>query len=221
MFNLKTSCIIAGLAFILSFLIGVISGSSFPAVILRPFVFSIFFFLFSGLISLVVGRFLPELLEEKTAKTNPELVIPGARINITEDTPAVPGMVYASPDESDEEVGDISLVIKDKEKPADSIEEVQGLPGMDQTGQSGYNSKGVSASSSGSGDSFDALPDLESLVGAFLPSSAKEEEVIQEYSSSEPVRRSVTGNKPSKMETDFNPKELAAGIRTVLKKDEG
>jgi hypothetical protein len=53
-----------------------------------------------------------------------------------------------------------------------------------------------------------------------MPSLQKEEEEIEEFSSSEPVKRS-SGNIPQKMDVDFNPKELAAGIRTVLKKDEG
>jgi len=108
-FNLKICSITAILAFVLSLLIGIISSTSFPAVILRPLVFGIFFFLFSGLISLLVGRFLPELMDDDAVE--PQLIIPGSKINITEDTPAVPGMVYAHPDDSDEELGDITQMV--------------------------------------------------------------------------------------------------------------
>jgi hypothetical protein len=91
--------------------------------------------------------------------------------------------------------------------------------GMDQIGQTGY-SELQEPGSSGSGDS-DGLADLESVVGAFMPSSQDEEEEFLEYSSSEPSKRTAIGNKPQKLESDFNPKELAVGIRNVLKKDEG
>ena len=228
MFNLKISGIIAGTAFILSLLIGIMSRSSFPALILRPFIFGVAFFLFTAFVSLMVGHFLPELLEERVS--DPEITMPGSRINISEETPAVPGMVYARPDDSDEEMGDISQITSAGSKPFNSglegqnnlgRQEISSGQGMDQTEQNGYTSYEGSKSSSDSGDSFDTLPDLESLVGAFMPSSMKEDEEVQEYSSSEPSKRSPIGNKAQKMDADFNPKELAAGIRTILKKEEG
>jgi hypothetical protein len=58
------------------------------------------------------------------------------------------------------------------------------------------------------------------LAGALLPSSGKEEET-QDYSSSEPSERPRAGNKAQKMDVDFSPKDLAAGIRTILKSEEG
>jgi hypothetical protein len=39
-------------------------------------------------------------------------------------------------------------------------------------------------------------------------------------STPEPERK-ASGNKPMKLEGDFDPKEIAAGIRTVLKKEKG
>ena len=222
MFNLRISLIVASLAFVLSFFIGILFRSSFPAMVLRPLVFGVFFFLFSGFVSLIVSRFLPELLDDDAGE--PQLIIPGSRINISEETPAVPGMAYARPDDSDEELGDITNMMAGAAKASDSDsdddEEAPTRPGMDQTAQAGY-TKQAELGSPDRGESFDSLPDLESLVGAFLPSSGEEEEEVQEYSSSEPAKRQFVGNKPQKMDVDFNPKELAAGIRTVLKKDEG
>jgi hypothetical protein len=73
---------------------------------------------------------------------------------------------------------------------------------------------------------MDVLPDLDSLAGAFLPNSGEEAEDAPEYSTpaapaapSTPARRPSASSKGQKMEGDFNPKELAEGIRTILKKE--
>ena len=215
MFNPRINSIVAGSALILSLLIGILSNSSFPTIIVRPIIFAVFFFFFTGLVSSLVSRFLPELIDGEIRA--PELIVPGSRIDITEDAPIAPGVAFARPDESNEEMGDISELMEGGSK---KLEPEINTQTMDQTEQNVYTDIKVSGSLSENGDSFDALPDLEGLVGAFLPSSGEQEEEIQEYSSSEPVKRSVSGNKSQKMDVDFHPKELAAGIRTVLKKDD-
>ena len=228
MINIKTSSIVAGLTFILSLLIGIISRTSFPTLILRPLIFGVFFFLFSGLISLLVVRFLPELLEEKAKVKEPDLIIPGSTINITEETPAipavVPGMVYAAPDDSSEDMDDFSQLTNRDDIFSNSAPVVQSKPdpvAIDQTEKTGYTKEGEPASSSEGGNSFNGLPDLEGLVGAFMPVTPGKDEEVEVYSSSEPSQRPIVGNKPHKMDKDFHPKELAEGIRTVLKKEEG
>ena len=218
MFNPRISSIVAAVAFLLSLLIGLISGSSFPTLVIRPVVFAVFFFIFSGLGYFLILRFLPELLESGGGA--PELVLPGSRIDITEDAPIAPSVSFARPDETDKELGDISELINSGLRAPEAFSETQAAPTMDQTEETVYNDINVSGSLSGDEDSFDALPDLESLVGTFLPSSGEKEEEIQEYSSSEPVKRPTSGNKAQKMDADFHPKELAAGIRTVLNKDD-
>jgi hypothetical protein len=239
-FNPKISGVAASVAFILSFLIGIISKSGFPGLILRPLMFSIFFFIFSGLVFVLIGRFLPELMDEGPA--TPELIIPGSRIDITEDSPiAVPNIAFANPDQSTEEIGDISQIANPPgtklpgaqidpfapgaDQTAPDIDQMipgmdRTIPGMDHTGQNIYTEGQEPLSSSGSRETVNDLADLESLIGAFIPAEKDEEEEVDEFSSAEPVKRSV-GNIAQKMDMDFNPKELAAGIRTVLKKEEG
>jgi hypothetical protein len=68
-----------------------------------------------------------------------------------------------------------------------------------------------------SNDGLDVLPDLDSMAGSFLDEVKESPEAPVEQP--EPVRR-PSGNRAQKMDVAFNPKELAAGIRTVLKKDE-
>ena len=99
MFNFKLSGIAAGLAFIISLLISAISGASLPAVLLRPVFFGIVFFLIANIISLLVGRYLPELLDINAEK--PEIDIPGSRLNLMEDDSSMgaPEGMYARPDD--------------------------------------------------------------------------------------------------------------------------
>ena len=235
MINFKLSGLIAGFAFLLSLLIGLLSGSSVPSLFIRALIFAVFFFALSILITMLVSRYLPELLEEQEQPV-PDLAIPGSRINIREELPTVnPNVLYARPDETDEGLGNISDALQtgfavagapgaglsganssyERQNPA----EMPNIPGMDQNEQNDYNGVRISVPDTRGG--YDVLPDLESLAGAFLPSAGDKESDNQEYPGSNGPNRPLTGNKPQKMDADFHPKELAAGIRTVLKKQEG
>ena len=214
MFNLKLSALTAGLAFILSFLIGWMNHAAMPALIFRPILFAILFFGLPVLITLLVNRFLPELLEEAEPESD---ILPGSKINIQEENQAAPPWLYAKPDESDESLGNISDAAFTGSNSAETAQEQPGVPGLDQNRQNGYNGGNKREGDSG----FDVLPDLESLAGAFLPSSGNREEETREYQAADAPKRSVTGNKPQKLDGDFNPKDLASGIRTILKKQEG
>lgn len=219
MFNIRLSTIVACVAFILSLLIGIMSKSYFPALILRPLAFGVLFFVLSAAITLLVSRFLPELLEKDDYSEGP---LPGSRINITEESAAVPGGMYARPNDSDEDLGNISeLVHVSASSSVSDSQEALGMPGMDQMEKNGYAEEGILDSAPESEDSFDALPDLESLAGAFIPDTGPSKEVIPEYVSTDAPRRTKTGNRAQKMDSDFDPKDLAAGIRTILKKEEG
>jgi hypothetical protein len=73
-----------------------------------------------------------------------------------------------------------------------------------------------------------ALPDLGAMAGAFLTNAGDESPVVGEVMESPaeqsggepyvPARKPASG-KTQALEGDFNPKELAAGIRTILSKD--
>ena len=219
MFNLRLNIIIATVFFLLSFIIGLAIRSSFPMLLIRPLFFAVIAFILSMLITLLVNNFLPELLDEPETLSDPtDMNMLGSNINISEDTATVPEGLYARPDDSDDNIGNIS----------DITSAVSGSTvlsplsvGMDQNEQNGYNEEKEFVRESSNSFDGDGLPDLESLAGAFMPSSGdREEEEKTEYSTSDTPQRSVVGNKAHKMDIDFDAKDLAMGIRTILNKED-
>ena len=167
MFNLKINVIVAGAAFILSFLLGLISRSHLPMLVIRPVIFAVVFFIIFACIQILINRFLPELQEGGKAAESPDF-LPGTRINITEDDPMTSPMDYtadggqdltqgtsqesvpdtgpqiqnrpstgARPNELDKEIGDISQLTS-VIRTASKAEET----GIDQNQESGYNEQG-------------------------------------------------------------------------------
>jgi hypothetical protein len=107
---------------------------------------------------------------------------------------------------------------------------------LDQSAQNGY-TKGGTDVNTGSGtaavpagelDAVDKLPDLEVLSTIFTPQNREEEEAAEEeaFIPSEPEGVSGAGGGAVKKKQsslgqgDFDVKELASAIQTVLKKDE-
>jgi hypothetical protein len=241
MFDFKISGIAAGLAFILSFLVGMVSGASFPALLVRPLIFGVLAFLVASLVYLVISRFLPELMDQggwDEASGEDQDLNPGSRVNITENEPSARMFLGAQADDSEDGLGDISSLAGAGEGSA------MQAAGMDLQSKDGYTKEGDSgipaaarredipagngraavmpemAPVSDNLGSMDILPDLDSMAGAFLSGSGEEAEDTTEYSTSAaPAKRPSTSAKGQKMEGDFNPKELAAGIRTILKKE--
>jgi hypothetical protein len=210
-FNFKLGGIAAGIAFVLSLMIGLLSRTLPPTLIIRPIVFAGVFFIITNLIFWLVNRFLPELLENNAVE--PDIVMPGSQVNIMEDNPSGEDGIYAQPDGS-EGMGDIGNI--DYSAAGDE-------QGMDQSEQNGYTNQGISSAASGDSGSFDALQDMDSLAGSFF-SSSEDGGGTQEYFDTEEgstPKRTPAGNKPQKLAGDFDPKEIAQGIRTILKKDEG
>jgi hypothetical protein len=78
MFNPKISGIAAGIGFLLSSLLGIITGASFPLLVIRALIFAVVFF---GLVSAgywAIDRFLPELMG-----SSGEAPALGARVDIS------------------------------------------------------------------------------------------------------------------------------------------
>jgi hypothetical protein len=108
--------------------------------------------------------------------------------------------------------------------------------GMDQGSQSGYTQSGGNASRasspsiqdgvggfSGLGDTsggLESLPDLDALAGSFLsPSAAGEDEPASALGLPPRSAGGARSKKGKNMGEDFNPKELASAIQTILKRD--
>ena len=227
MFNFKISGIAAGAAFILSLVIGLLSGSGFLILLLRALIFAILFFALSCLIFWLLAQFIPELL----SGPEDDLGFPaaGSRVDISVGGENITG---AFPADASESVDDIAGIPSSSLKAASSP--------LDQEGNTGYNSKGEVAGELGaSGDgeavragsgreapesagSEDALPDLEGVADAESIAEGAAEGANTDdmgFSSSEP-RRPKSSSKKSDMAGDFNPKELAQAIQTVLKRDD-
>ena len=156
MFNLRIGGIFAGTAFVLSFLISLVSRSTMPMLLIRPLMFAAVFFLLSFLLKIVIDRFLPELFEMGDYEDSE--IRPGSRLNITEDDSQIhqmseglyrsPGQTVmgAKPDDLEETVGDISELASkgsfardlsaQPSQARNSGEDI--FSGMDQNGEVGY-----------------------------------------------------------------------------------
>jgi hypothetical protein len=159
---------------------------------------------------------------------------------------AAPSVKAALADDSDENLGDISGYLQSGGAPMGAraagpgggslaAEPAFPAPPVDQVDAGDYNVNGEVYASSPPGrpggggvssaapavpGSIDILPDLDSLAGAFLPGSGDAEGDTVDYSIPSPAKKPSVNSKGQKMEGDFNPKDLAMGIRTILSKEE-
>jgi len=257
--DLKFSGIFAVAAFVLSLLIGLISRATMPMLIIRPLIFAAIFFVLSAAIKILVSSKLPELLEGGAGGDSSR---PGSRINILEadgasDSSAMTeGFISgalgqasagARPDDSEEDLGDISELSKRifPQNGGEDASDGESIPGIDQNEKGSYTDNGESSGSVvpdfsnmfGAGSSSGApaggqaragpkknvasgsdedLPDLDSMAEAFMSGSPDEEQGANERSAPGLSRRS---DKTPKWTEDFDAKEIAMGIRSVLKKD--
>ena len=265
MFDLKYSGIFAAVAFIFSFFIGLISRSTMPLLIIRPLIFAVIFFALSALIKILISRFLPELLGDGASDEGG--FTPGSRINILEEDTSSDSSALAEgfisgalgqasgakPDDSEDDLGDISELSGRIGFSADAGES---LSGIDQNAKEGYTDKGASGDSvepdfssmfgtapsassqemtagtganvgagtkagakkESSSGSDDSLPDLDSMAEAFMSESSDHGSDASEYSGPVSPKKSSSDKTP-KWTEDFSGKEIAMGIRSVLKKD--
>jgi hypothetical protein len=226
--NLKWSGIAGGAGFVISLLVGLISGAGFPLLLIRAVIFGLLFFVLGGGAWLLINNFVPELLFPGEGETDlsEEIPRPGSRVDIS----VGGGPDSALPEKygfsgSEDEVGDIADLLSGKIAPENNT-----AAGMDQNREDGYtknsgvefqtegnmSNPGFSAMPGGDIDSPGVLPDLDSMVEAFAPVSAEPAESPVDIS---PPARSPSGNKPQSLKGDFNPKDLAAAIRTKISKE--
>ncbi len=219
MFNPKISGIIAGIAFTLSFLTGLFTGSQFFPVLLRAIILGIVFFVLSSLAYWLISRFLPELLASSHDESG-ETDVSGSKIDI-------------SIDSSDEELEAGNFGNTESSNPIYSS-----MQGLDQKQQDDYNEKEAETVSStvnmtktaavpeaDASESVDVLPDLESMSGSFTQTEESDDEsdVVEMEDDLLPSTPSMSG--PSRTQKssdpgDFNAQEMASAIQTILRRDE-
>jgi len=220
-FDPKISALVGGIAFILSLLFGLIVGAAFLIALLRAFLFALFFFVFSGIAYWLITQFIPELLENQSQDIS-EGPIPdmGSRVNISVG--------------EDDEIPENSLasqLVKDSVV-KDSVEEDEFISekALDQKAEDGYtnqdndsvrieNSEESSPSPAlpvGVIDDVDELPDLEGMSDAFVMP------ITEVGENDEPLvgARPSASAKKTGTSADFDPKEMAMAIQTILKRDQ-
>ena len=246
--NVKWGVYAAGAALLLAFTTSLAVGqASFGIAILRALAFAGLFFILGTGAWTLINNFIPELLvpetndaaanifgTEPSGLDNPDSQPYGSRVNIT----LGDGSEAALPDNNGadaDEVGNIADLVSGAVDPAEESKRQRGLDGINESSYNGiaeetaitmegfaepspaaeesggfsmnFDSFALGGGSTGLepfGDSFSLPPDS----GA----AAKEEDVFV-------PERKVAGNTPMALEGDFNPKDIALGIRTVLETD--
>ncbi|MDR2607151.1 MAG: hypothetical protein LBC57_02065 [Treponema sp.] len=233
MVNIRNCAIAAVIGFVLSLLVGLVSGAALFVVLFRALIFAVVFFVLGAAIQFLVGNYVPEILEGDDFDTDEPVgdnQAMGSRVNMTvgdDEEAAVPKM-YRDRGEGDE-VGDIGDLVR----------------GVDQKAKADYTIKEavfheaeapeprVTARRQESPisppdadfvpvvETVDVLPDLDSMAGSFLSSDGKEmaEGAVDSAPASVLTPKRSSGGKSVNPGGDFNPKELAQAIRTKLNKD--
>jgi hypothetical protein len=205
-FNPKVLAFAGGAGFILSLLIGMISGAGFLMALIRALIFAALFAGMAAGASWLIVHFLPELIEAEDAEVN----VPGSRVNIS-----VEGDVPEDGlDPNADSFGGNVLGLDHGAETGYTEGKDESVPAFGAAAETASTVPAVpTASDQGEeADAVDVLPDLEAMSEVFLPPAGEEE-------LSSP-QRSVAGNRPENLEGDFNAKEMAAAIRTILKREE-
>jgi hypothetical protein len=236
MINFRICGIAAGIAFVLSLVIGLFSQTAFSALLLRAVVFALVFFALSGVGFWLVSRYLPELLSgveggggEDGEEDDLGFPAPGSRVDISVggEGKTVAG---AFPEDGTDAVDDISgtpSANTNSSYAADdsyAANQAAHTP-LDHAENTGYTEEKDITDDIGSfiglgtteEASAEALPDMGSFAEA--DSLADEGQEVETESFDSPQPRRPSSKKPA-MEGDFDPKELAKAIQTVLKKDD-
>jgi hypothetical protein len=168
---------------------------------------------------------MPELL----SGSDDPFDVPGSRVNISVGSGPLEG---AFPSGDIDEVDNIDAarafpgrVSVQADKNADSSVSAAGA--LDQDDEEGYTGKGSvspeEVSDRGTGRNSggaDLIPDFDTLSEAFLPDSGPESPESVVFDMPEPKKTGSGASANRGFAGDFDPKELAQAIKTVLKKDE-
>jgi len=232
--DLKTGGIVAAVAFVLSFLIGLVSQSTMPFLIIWPLVFAAVFFVLVNVAKFLLGQFLPELLDEGDSGSNAGL-FPGAVVNIVEGDTSIDDEFSsdasqglgaeislqasntvanaARPDDSEKGIGDISTLseVVSQNKAAHKETSAGVSSGMDQNMENGYTGMGDSG-----GFSQSALP-FEAAFGA----AAEAPREPSARAAAKPAK-SAKSSSPAWYSTDDTLPDLdsMAGVFTSVTSDE-
>ena len=231
MFNIKWGVISGGTAFVLALLVGLLVGHvGFPIALLRGLGFAVLFFALGVGAWALINAFIPDLLrldarddlvENVFATASPS----GSQVNITVDdnTVAIPPSGEFAPEPS--EVGNFSEFVSGAEKSMDVFaaedidqmpkkhytekEDLFSTPSEPKTGEFSMNFGAFVADNDEAAETGSLMDSFSTLLG---DSNAEGDDYLL-------LEQNPREDKASKYEGDFNPKDIAAGLRTVLDKD--
>ena len=188
-FNIKASSVIAIGAFVLSFLIGLVSGGSILIILLRAGILGAGFFVLVMCAQFLLHQFLPELTTDEAAAHMD--AAPGSMLDISVD------------DTSDSNDDDLAALLAsagvDTGKSDGADSKTTGKPALDQGSARRYNDNLESK------DHSSSLPDLAAL----------DDEQDRKLESDPPAFNQKYGEvNPAK---NYTPKDLASAITTMLK----
>jgi hypothetical protein len=239
MIKIKWGVVSGAAAFALAFLTSLLLGhTGFVIALLRAMIFAAVFFGLGIGIRALIANFIPDLLlSGGNADDAAGGVFSGAgsRVNITvEDSPEP-----ALPEQDENGAGPVEVgSYNDLLAGSIKAESRYAERDIDQNPETGYTEDQAEESAPVFGKvKFDDIGDFSMDFGAFVSGDSSGDGEGDAGTDSfsffpgagdsggspdipEPERK-ASGNKPMKLEGDFDPKEIAAGIRTVLNKEKG
>jgi hypothetical protein len=228
--DLKLGGIAAAVAFSLSLLIGLVSRSTMPLLIVWPLVFAAIFFVLFVAAKFLFNQFLPELLEDDSGSGSS--LFPGSMVNIVEgDNPNPdefsdaqgPGDALqwqasnaanaARPDDSDKTIDDISTLSEVVARNKAAKKEAS--TGMDQNMENGYTDLGDSVKFSQPAPQLD----FEAAVFGAAEEAPREPPVT---STVKPAKSGGSGSSPFYSDSDDTLPDLdsMAGVFTASSGEE-
>ena len=241
MLNLRWGIVSGLTAFVLAFLISLLIGRAIPIVaLLRGLSFAGLFFLLGIGSWALINHFIPEILTPDSGSDPTASIFsgehrPGSQINITlgeSSEAALPGKDGRSHDL--DEVGDINDLVSGNfkrqsrhidQRSTNSYNEesgeftpVQEDLSTEQGEEGGFSVNFGNLISGGESEAEELQPLTDSFSSSFDGLSSDDSALSGLDEPSVPERKTAR-NRPEKFEGDFDAKEIAAGLRTVLQKD--
>jgi hypothetical protein len=241
--NIKLSGIAGAIAFVMSFLLGIISGGRISMVFLKALIFAVIFATLSGGIYVLISIYLPDLLSP--GDSEPPQDHRGSQVDILLDDQGGEGLnsdYSLDGNENSAEFGKNQGILNE------NIETLSG-DGLDQNRQDEYTIGGDAEIIAGtpeqassftvdlaakSADSVEELPDFDSMAAVFggssggIPGTGAVKAAAPGESSgslSETINAQFIGgplknkNTPE-LEEEFDVKEMASAIQTILKRED-
>ena len=229
MINVKWGIFSGLAAFILALVTSLLmTQNALSAALLNAIIFAILFFGMGVCTHILISKFLPELLSGDTSEEPINILFsadsPGTRVNLSVGDisgAALPGTNYEA--HGIDSIENIADLVAGKLKPAKKTIDVDQTFTNSYTEDAGDFSPIQDSSIADDSDSGDFSLSFDNFVPgtgiAELDSFMDSYSFDSNDSNEETVERKVSRNKSTALEGDFNPKEIASGIRTVLEKD--